>query len=298
MSEGEALNKHCTILLNTRAGALKARPGITQIQQMARQIDLDAEVVAVSSPQEMRSLVRQLVQDGVEKVAVAGGDGTVSLAVQELAYSNTVLGILPQGTFNNFATALRLPLNLPSALRVLRDGHVHEVSLGKVGERYFTEAAGVGLFADALALYGHGGGKDLLRGLATLLRLALSVRARRVRLTLDGEYHEEPAVMCTVANTYRMGYAVAIAPEAKLTDDVLDVILVGALTPKECVTHFRAFRAQLHPSLPKVRTFRAKEVRVETCHSLNVHCDDQVVGTTPFCASVEPHALKVLLDRL
>ncbi len=57
----------------------------------------------------MRPQVRQLVREGVEKVAVAGGDGTVSLAVQELAYSNKALGILPQGTFNNFATALRLP---------------------------------------------------------------------------------------------------------------------------------------------------------------------------------------------
>jgi diacylglycerol kinase family enzyme len=187
------LNKHCTVLLNTRAGALKARPGIAQIQQMAQQIGLDAEVLAVPSSQEMRPMVRQLVRAGVEKIAIAGGDGTVALAVQELAYSDSALGILPQGTFNNFATALRLPLNLPGALRVLRDGHVHEVSLGKIGERYFTEVAGVGLFADALALYGHGGGKNFARGLITLTRLALSVRARRIRLTLDGEYHEERA---------------------------------------------------------------------------------------------------------
>jgi diacylglycerol kinase (ATP) len=293
------LNRHCTILLNTRAGALKARPSVAQIQQMAQQIGLDSDVLAVPSSQEMRPLVRQLVQAGVEKVAIAGGDGTVSLAVQEMAYSNTALGILPQGTFNNFATALRLPLNLPAALRVLRDGHVHEVSLGKLGERYFTEVAGVGLFADALALYGHGGGKNFARGLITLARLALSVRARRIGLTLDGEYHEQRAVMCAVANTYRMGYAVAIAPEAKLTDEVLDVILVGDLSPKELLTYFRAFRAQVHPSLPKVTTLRAKQVRVETeGGSWNVHCDDQVVGTTPFSASAQPRALKVLLDQL
>ena len=252
------MNRHCTILLNTRAGALKARPSLAQIQQMAQEIGLDTDVVAVPSAEEMRPLVGQLVRAGVEKIAVAGGDGTVSLAVQELAHSDTALGILPQGTFNNFATALRLPLNLPAALRVVRDGHVHAVSLGKVGDRYFTEAAGVGLFADALALYGEGGGKNFLRGLATLLRLALSVRARLLRLTLDGEFHEERAVLCTVANTYRMGYAVAIAPEAKLTDDVLDVVLVGDLTPRELLAYFRAFRAQLHPSLPKVTTLRAK----------------------------------------
>ena len=295
----DVFNRDCAILLNARTGALRGRPGVEQIQQMARQIGLDADVVAVPSAQEMRPLVRQLVRAGVKTVAVAGGDGTVSLAVQELAHTDTALGILPQGTFNNFATALRLPLNLPGALRVLRDGHVHEVSLGKVGgQRYFTEAAGVGLFADALALYGHGGGKDFLRGLATLLRLSLSVRARTLHLTLDGERREERAVMCTAANTYRMSYAVAIAPEAKLTDDVLDVILVGDLTPREWLTYFRAFRAQVHAALPKVKTMRAKEIGVAADRPLNVHCDDRLVGTTPFQASAQPRALKVLLDRL
>jgi diacylglycerol kinase (ATP) len=292
------LNRDCVILLNARAGALKGRPGVAQIQQMAGQIGLEADVIAVPSAQEMRPLVRQMVQAGVKTIAVAGGDGTVSLAVQELAHTDTALGILPQGTFNNFATALRLPLNLPGALRVLRDGHVHEVSLGKVGERYFTEAAGVGLFADALALYGHGGGKDFLRGLTTLMRLSLSARARTLHLTLDGEQHEERAVMCTVANTYRMSYAVAIAPEAKLTDDVLDVILVGDLTPREWLTYFRAFRAQVHAALPKVKTLQAKQIEVSADRSLNVHSDDQIVGTTPFRACAQPGALKVLLDRL
>lgn len=296
--DGKTVNERCAILLNTRAGALKARPSVAQIRQMAEQIGLAAEVIAVPSAREMRPRVRELVRAGVGKIAVAGGDGTVSLAVQEIAHTDTALGILPQGTFNNFATALRLPLNLPGALRVLKDGHVHAVSLGKVGERYFTEAAGVGLFADALALYGEGGGKNFLRGLGTLLRLSFSVRARRLRLTLDGEFHAERAVMCTVANTFRMGYAIAIAPEAKLTDDVLDVVLVGDLTPRELVAYFRAFRAQLHPSLPKVTTLRAKQVRIETQRPLNVHCDDQLAGTTPFDASVQPGALKVLLDRL
>src|SRR5690349_9625514 len=120
------------------------------MQRMAREIGLDVEVVAVESPHEMRWRIRQLVASGAERVGVAGGDGTVSLAVQELAHGDTALGIIPQGTANNFATALRLPQDLPSALRVLNEGNILAVGLGKVAGRYFTESAGVGLFADAL----------------------------------------------------------------------------------------------------------------------------------------------------
>lgn len=286
------------ILLNTHAGRLRAGLSLAHLQQMAQEIRLDADVLAVGSADEMRPLVRRLVAKGTERVIVAGGDGTVSLAVQELAHSNTVLGILPQGTFNNFAAALRLPLDLPSALRVLRDGVVREVSLGKVGDLYFTEAAGVGLFADALAFYGAGTVKNFARGLYALLRVVFSFRSRRLRLRLDGQDLKQRAVMCTVANTFRMSYGLPIAPDAKLTDDVLDVIIVGDLTRGELLPYLRAFRAQFTRPLPKVTSLRAKEIRIDAGRRLNVHVDDRIVGVTPVTISVHPRALRVLVDQL
>jgi diacylglycerol kinase (ATP) len=301
----------CPILLNNNAGKLHPRASAEQIQQMAEQIDLQVEVHVLPAADAMRPFVRRLVEAGAERIAVAGGDGTIGLVVQELAHTNTALGILPQGTFNNFATALRLPMDLPAALRVLKDGVVREVSLGKVDQihhanntgkdsrHYFTEAAGIGLFADALALYGSGGGKNMLRGLAVLTRLVLSLKAHRVRLVLDGRAEpEQRMVMCTVANTYRMSYGVAVAPDAKLTDDVLDVVVVGDLSARELMPYFRAMRAQTHESLPKVRTLQAREVRIETRRSQNIHCDDQVVGTTPTTLTLQPRALKVLVPEL
>ena len=288
----------CTILMNDKAGALHPTAGADQVRQMVEEIGLVAEVIGTDSAEEMRACIRRLVAEGAPRIAVAGGDGTVALAVQELAYSHTVLGIIPQGTANNFATALRLPQDLPSALRVLLDGVVREVDLGKVGSRYFTEAAGVGLFADSLALYGAGTNKNFARAVYTMARVALSLRARRLRLILDGEVHTERAVMCTVANTYRMAYAIPVAPGAKVTDGELDVVVVGDLKIRELIPYYRAFRAQMHASLPKVSTLRAKEVRIESRHRMNVHCDDKIVGTTPVTILAQPRALKVLVERL
>jgi diacylglycerol kinase (ATP) len=288
----------CTILMNNKAGAFHPTAGVEQMCQMVEEIGLNAKVIGTNSAEEMRQTIRRLVARGAERVAVAGGDGTVALAVQELAHSPTVLGIIPQGTANNFATALRLPQDLPSALRVLLDGVVREVDLGKVRHRYFTEAAGVGMFADTLAIYGAGTNKNIPRALYSMARVALSLRARRLRLILDGETHTERATMCIVANTYRMAHAIPVAPGAKVTDGELDVVVVGDLKLSELIPYYRAFRAQAHTSLPKVSTMRAKEVRIESRHRMNVHCDDKVVGTTPVTITAQPRALKVLVDRL
>jgi YegS/Rv2252/BmrU family lipid kinase len=260
-------------------------------------VGLDAQVICTPSPEEMGAIVRRLVREGAPRVAVAGGDGTVACAVREIARTETALGIIPQGKANNFATALKLPLDLPSALRVLKDGLVREVDLGRIGTHLFTEAAGVGLFADALAHYGRGSQARLLRGLYSAARVFLSFQAKRVRISIDGEPFREWSVMCTVANTRRMALADPVAPEAEITDGLLDIIVIGDLSRWELIRYYRAIKAQAHLDLPKVMSLKGREVRIEARSPMNVHCDDRVIGRTPATIAVEPAALRVLVDR-
>lgn len=275
---------------------MHAQSGQEQLQRMAREADLDIEIIHTESREEMTKALQKLVGEGAERVGLAGGDGTVELAVQTLAHTNTALGILSQGTFNNFASALRIPHNLPAALKMLRDGIIREVDLGKVGDRYFTESAGVGLFADGLALYGQGSNKNFLRGLYATARLGLAFRAREMQITVDGAAHTSRVTLCEVANTYRIAQAVPIAPEADIADGLLDVVILSDITRHELLPYLRALRAQMHLGLPKVTVLRGREVWIESRRPRNVHADDRIVGVTPLTVTVAPKALKVLVD--
>ena len=288
----------CPIILNAHAGATHASLGPEQLRRMAHEVGFEAEVIATHSAEEMRATVRRLVQAGTPKIGVAGGDGTVRAAVQELAHSNTALGILAQGTFNNFATAMRLPQNLPGALKTLHTGNVCSVDLGKVNGRYFTESAGIGLFADGLAGVGEENQKNLFRAAYTAIQLALRMRAQRLKVTIDGEAHSLLAVLCEVANTYRIATGIPIAPEAEVSDGILDIVLIGAIKRRDLFEYMNALRSQLHLDLPEVTMLRAKrEVRIESHRPRNVHCDDQIIGVTPVTITLEPGALKVLVDE-
>jgi diacylglycerol kinase (ATP) len=291
------------VFLNANAGVFSSSLSAEQMQIAAREAGVEVEPIVTDSTDEMTARLKQLVESKCERIAIAGGDGTVALATQVLARSSTALAIIPQGTFNNFATALRLPQDLPSALRVLREGEVRDVDLGcvEVSEhhpRFFTEAAGVGLFADGLALYGKGSNKNFLRGLKAITRVLLSFSARRLELSFDGEKYSERAVMCICANTFRMAQGVPVAPGAKLTDGALDVVLVGDLSPGEVLSYYHAFRAQTHLDLPKITHRRARKITISGRRHMNVHCDDAFVGTTPATISSQPGALKVLLEVL
>ncbi len=56
--------------------------------------------------------------------------------------------------------------------------------------------------------------------------------------------------------------------------------------------------AKRHQNLPKVTSLRAKQVRIETRRPMRVHCDDQIVGTTPVTIEADPKALRVIVERL
>ncbi len=290
------MSRACPLLMNTRAGAMHAQSGQEQLRRMAQEAGLAIDIIHTESPEDMTKALQKLVSEGAERVGVAGGDGTVGRAVQTLAHTNTALGILSQGTFNNFASALRIPHNLPAALKMLRDGVVQEVDLGKIGERYFTESAGVGLFADALALYGQGTNKNFLRGLYATARLSLAFRAHEMQVIVDGVPHPSRVTLCEIANTYRIAQAVPIAPEADMTDGLLDVVLLCDIKRGELLSYLRALRAQMHLGLPKVTVLRGREIRIEAHQPQNVHADDQIVAVTPLTVTVAPKALKVLVD--
>jgi diacylglycerol kinase family enzyme len=57
-------------------------------------------------------------------------------------------------------------------------------------------------------------------------------------------------------------------------------------------------RAQMHTNLEKTSSFKVREVRIDARRRMNVHCDDTVIGTTPVTITVQPRALRVLVDRL
>lgn len=286
------------IFANRYAGTLARVKGATPLERYARDAGFDPEVVYTNSGIHLRRELRKRLPD-LERVVVAGGDGTVHAAVQVLAGSGVEFGILPQGTANNFAAALRLPGDLPSAFQVIAEGEPCDVSLGEASGEYFTEAAGVGIFADTLALTNSGvRAKSVLRTLKVLFRLMVTNKPYRIGLTIDGEHLREEAMSVTIANSFAMGLNFPIAPNARLTDDLLDIVIIGPLARREWFPMYRAMMSQSHLDLPQVRALRGREIRIESRRPVRVHVDDRARKKTPVEVRIVPRALRVIVDRL
>ena len=96
-------------------------------------------------------LAREALEEGVDRVVVIGGDGTVNEALNGLAGSDVPLAIVPTGTVNVLALELGLPLDPPDAVRVAAEARATRIDLGLAGQRYFALMAGVGFDADVVS---------------------------------------------------------------------------------------------------------------------------------------------------
>lgn len=181
MSTAHAANSTMPFFIvhNAGSGSVEARACLDTIKQVLREAGRDFELLPVTGTGMtgvMGHAVALAHRHGGALV-VAGGDGSISTAVQQLVPAGLPLGVIPVGTFNYFARTHGVPLEVEAATRALLDAVAVPVQLGQVNQRYFTVNASLGLYAQALEdrerfkrRFGRSRAVALLAGVATLLR--------------------------------------------------------------------------------------------------------------------------------
>jgi YegS/Rv2252/BmrU family lipid kinase len=255
--------------------------------------------------EDTRRLASTGVADGVDAVAVFGGDGTSMQAAAALVGTDVALALIPGGTGNVLAGNLRIPMDPIAAVRAVAGGRRRRIDLGEViladGAHYFGVACGAGVDArvmgETLPVNKRRWGIGAY--FATTFRVLSEVRSTPCIITVDGERFEAPAALILILNCAEViPRVVRVRPEIKLDDGILDLVVVAADSIGGAL---RGFLRVLGNSVgakretPYLRYARGAEFRIEPAESLPVQFDGDPVGSTPFRAQVLPGALTVLV---
>lgn len=243
-------------------------------------------------------LARLAVDEGFDVVTAIGGDGTVNETINGLATSDIPLAIIPTGTVNVLAMELGIPLEPPDAVRLLADGNISWIDLGRAGGRYFGLMAGVGMDAAVVASLNPVMKKALkeaafaVQGLATYLtREEPLIRVVTEERTVEGYF----AVFGNAAN---YGGAFGITPLADMRDGLLDVCVLKDKSFLGTVWYWTAALINAHIRHPKVEYFRTEAAQVATVEEgkeVLVQTDGEVAGKLPLECRVVPRALRVVV---
>jgi len=106
---------------------------------------IDCEIV--TGRQIERRLRRAAATPGVDAMIAGGGDGTISSAAGIAYETGMALAVLPAGTMNLFARALKMPMELTEALEAIAGGEIGAVDIATANGRPFVHQFGVGIHA-------------------------------------------------------------------------------------------------------------------------------------------------------
>lgn len=218
-------------ILNPRAG-LAAQRALGALEAGSAEwgrIPVDA----TQAPGHARELARRAVSEGVELLLAAGGDGTMNEVADGLLGSSTALGVVPVGSGNGLARTLGIPLEPGAALRALASGVTRRMDVGVVNGRPFLNVAGAGFDAHVGAEFHRHARRGGRRGILSYVRLSLQAVLRYApgafRLEVDGApAYEGRALVVAFANGRQYGAGAVLAPQARLDDGRLDVVVFQA----------------------------------------------------------------------
>jgi len=188
------------------------------------------EVKASRFRGDAHELAKEAVRNGYDTVFAMGGDGTINEVASALVSTNTALGIIPAGSGNGLARALKIPFNKINAVKVLKTGIVRSIDAGQMNDRYFFSTAGAGFDAVVSSKYAEWAKTYKKRGILPYVPITFAAyfgyKPGIVKIKHDGGVIECSPLMLTVANTREFGGNAVIAPKAVPDDGLLDLCLV------------------------------------------------------------------------
>jgi diacylglycerol kinase (ATP) len=294
------------VLLITNPAAARTRASAVDVlMRTFAAAGWSAEVLATGGPGDARRIAAEGVAQGMDIVAVFGGDGTTMQAAAALVGTDVALGVIPGGTGNLLAGNLRIPSAPARAARALVTARPKLFDLGRMqrpdGEHYFAVACGAGYDARVMAetLSEHKRRWGMAAYVATTLRLIREIRSTDHIITIDGVVYDANAAMVLVANCgevippyIRLG--AGIRPD----DGLLDVVVVRANGFAQSVRAVWDL-LRMAPEVDGLDTYvgyaRGREVRVETHPVQPVQLDGEPGGETPFTATVVPKAIRIMV---
>ena len=254
------------VLVNPRAGRGRASACLKDFRNLASAEGLQMDTWMTEYPGHARNLAAKALEEGIERLIVIGGDGTLSEVADVIAGSEISLGIVPSGTGNDIARSIGITAGrVDQAFRKIINGDTirSDVAEELISGRRFISFAGCGFPASVAE---KANSMKLLKGrmvfFVSLYAVVKEMKAFPVSLEIDGVREETVCTSVMVHNTPFTGGGLKIAPGAEIDDGYLEVVLVGEIGTLELMANFPRLYSGNHLRHPAFRMVRGRKISI------------------------------------
>ncbi len=289
------------VVVNPASGRGRAARILPTVSGALAKHGFEAEITVTRDADDLRAAVRRARAAEAERVIVCGGDGSIHLAIQELAGGDTALGIVPAGTGDDNARTLGIPLkDTGAAVTRALTGEPTRVDLGRVTTADGEERVFLGVLSSGFDSLVNERANSMswpsghARYAIAILGELRTFRPVHYRAVIDERDAVGAAMLVAVGNGASYGGGMRVCPGADPTDGMLDVTWLHGVSRATFLRVFPQVFSGEHVRTRYVSTVRAKAIALDADGQV-AYADGERVGPLPVSIDVLPRALPVIL---
>jgi diacylglycerol kinase (ATP) len=295
--------KRARLIVNPSSGADRAIALLPLVNSRLRSIVGTLDITITESADDAVAAAVRACHEGCDALFVAGGDGTLNLALRGVlsvpgSLERLAIGIIPFGTGNDFARSLGLGVDPEEALERIVATSLVAADIGLLNGRPFVNTSAGGFVADVSNAVTEGL-KDATGRLAYIIggaRALFGSEPFAATLALDGGAGDAPwrgsieLQMFAVCNSRTIGGGYPIAPRAAIDDGLLDVFVVKRMPTLEFIGMLQRIAAGEHEADERLLHFRASSFTLTFDRTVRVNTDGELFEDAACEYTVLPRA--------
>ena len=298
-------------VVNPNAGNGKGKKDWERISNLFEKSEIQVSARFTEKKGQAIEFTRNAISDGFRKFISVGGDGTLNEIVNGIftqdvcPTQDTVMGMIPVGTGNDWGRMFGIPLVYEGAVKVIRDYKIMPHDVGTITyfsadgqqKRYFMNIAGLGF--EAVVVQKSNRQKDKGRSsqalyLYNLLSSLISYRRPYLNITIDGKTVTTRAFSVNVGNGRYCGGGMRQTPDALPDDGLLDITVIKDMGRLEVIKALKILYDGTILSHPKIDGYRSNNLKVTSETALYAEADGESLGHTPVEFGIVPGGVNVV----
>jgi len=279
-------SKHIAIACNPTRENEKALRVTNNIEILLSGMDIPHKVFSSTWPEDF---------DGFSEVWIVGGDGTVNWFVNQYPTIQLPLAIFAGGSGNDFHWMLYRDQSTEQQVEHVLQATPQPVDAGVCNERIFLNGVGIGF--DGAIVHDLLGKKKLAGKasyLLSILKQIVGYHEKPCVLQMPDETIKQDCFMISVANGKRYGGGFHVAPNSILTDALLDVNIVGKISPIKRMKYLPVIEKGEHLDLDFIKYRQADKIIIHSSAKLHAHMDGEYFQTDYFDIEILPKRFSFL----
>ena len=249
--------------------------------------DISFEILFTSADGQYHFLREKTKQEGITDVVICGGDGSISPVIAALLPCKVNIGIVPVGSGNGLARAAGIPMDTDKALQLIFEGNAASTDAILINGRLCCHLCGLGFDAQVA----HDFARQKTRGLSTYIKETTKnfIKAPfwSFDLVIENKTIPVDAFLLCVANSNQFGNNITIAPQASLSDGLMDIVVIKQTNRPRLLFEFarQLLSGKIIPvdmddsDNNKVLYYQSSAVTIKNKSSAPLHIDGDPVTT-------------------